>query len=163
MLCVVGVGDFVVVLPHTRHIFAFGNIEGIMIDLHKIIANVGIDPTSPDPQDLKAIIEELEKEVRDLTSGVFYFSEVVSLIETLVQIYSRYGTMPRDQVAETVEIVFKVLDEQYKIVEYLDSLVPADKIPIVGAMVEQFDDSIIRWVLFSLVIPAAVRLIDKES
>lgn len=134
-----------------------------MIDLHRIISNVGIDPTNPDPQDLKAIIKELEKEVRDLTSGPFYFSEVVSLIETLVQIYSRYGTMPRDQIADTVEIVFKILDEQYKIVEYLDSLVPADRIPVVGGMIEQFDDSIIRWVLFSLVIPSAIKLIDKEN
>jgi hypothetical protein len=156
----------VVVLP-TPHIFAFGkqrgNREDIMIDLHKIIATAGLDPASPDPQDLKSIIEELEKEVRDLVSGAFYFSEVISLIETLVQIYAKYGTMPRDQIADTVEIVFKVLDETYHIVDYIDSLVPADRIPVVGGIIEQFDDSIIRWVLFSLVVPAAVRLIDSEN
>jgi hypothetical protein len=131
------------------------------MNLNSILISSGIDPSASDSEDIAKIIRILERQIRDLVTSPFYFSEVIAVIESLVIIYGRWGTMPRDQIAEAVKKVFYVLDEEYKIVDYLDSLIPTGKIPLIGSLVKNFSGMIIRWVLFSIAVPAAIKLIKE--
>lgn len=115
---------------------------------------------SSNPEDkLRAIITELRQEVADLTSGDFQFSEVVAVVETAVKIYAEYGSLPKEEIPDLVTTLLEIMDQDMGLIQKLDDLVDLSKVPVVGGMLEAMDDTLMRFIIFKIVVPLAVKAI----
>lgn len=132
-----------------------------MKNINGLLTALSIDESNVSGDEIRQIVESLESKVKNLVTGEFYLSELIDIIEVLTTIYTMYSQIQPDEVENAVQTVWAILDEDYGIVDKLDELIPAHKVPFVGSIIEAVDDSVLRYVVTRVIIPLTVNQVQR--
>jgi hypothetical protein len=104
---------------------------------------------------------KLDKEFKDLFTDKFYFSELLNIIESLIQLIYMAKDTDYETLKDDALEAFTYFDSKYHIIQSLDDLI---KLP---SLFEPFDSAAFKMLIEKVIIPITVKnmmnLLDTED